>query len=452
MGLVAAVATVAAAPAALGLGSGDLESTSVRQLQSPTQLPQTPEASVPVPAVPQVSVPESPSVPSVPSVPQTPSVPEVQAPSVSVPRTPGASAPSAPGQSTSTSAAPGSAAPGATADGTGSSGGRPGSSSSRASAARSAGPAARRAQARKQRRVREHRVRRTVRRLEGCFGVLTEQERGLLSLRAGLDGPPRTRGEAASELGIGRRQAGRLEQSGMRALRDAEEGGCGAGGAYAGRQTREAVWAGEMPAFQPTSTLAAAPDARPFMAQEQLGRGDQQVAGVEASLRAGQSIPPLPTHRSPDQRPLAAMVDPGSNLMWIALLGLLALLVVPTVRSVRAGVGASNLPPGAAAALEQELAKPEPKPAETEEAPAAPHNGAQPDPAPARNGDWAWPAAVPTAVADARPTAVRTLPAAPASPSQNGHHPNRLNRPAAIAASGLASLLARELMRRRKRR
>src|SRR3954454_7999209 len=80
---------------AIGGGNGDLARVSVNQLQTPTQLPHTPSASVPVPQVPHVQTPSVPSVrtpsaqtPSVPSV-RTPSVPSVRTPSV-----PGASVPS----------------------------------------------------------------------------------------------------------------------------------------------------------------------------------------------------------------------------------------------------------------------------------------------------------------------------------------------------------------------
>src|SRR3954449_13564250 len=95
----AVIAVGVPAGSAIGLDSGGLHAVSVNQLQSPAQLPHTPDASVPVPQVPQVHVPSAPT----PSV-QTPSVqtPWVQTPvgytlsvRISAVSTPSASTPSA---------------------------------------------------------------------------------------------------------------------------------------------------------------------------------------------------------------------------------------------------------------------------------------------------------------------------------------------------------------------
>src|SRR5690349_24718042 len=89
--LAGAVMVAALAPTAgpaIGLGDAGVNSVSVPQLQTPSQLPQTPQASVPVPQVPQVSTPQV-STPQV-STPQV-STPQVSTPSV---RTPQVSTPS----------------------------------------------------------------------------------------------------------------------------------------------------------------------------------------------------------------------------------------------------------------------------------------------------------------------------------------------------------------------
>src|SRR4051794_1664376 len=88
LGAVALAVGVVVVPAgsAIGGGSDGLKAVSVSQLQSPAQLPQTPNASVPVPSVPHVQTPSVPSV-QTPSV-QTPTVPHVQPPSVPSVQTP----------------------------------------------------------------------------------------------------------------------------------------------------------------------------------------------------------------------------------------------------------------------------------------------------------------------------------------------------------------------------
>ena len=182
----------------------------------------------PLPPVPTVSVPplpgatSSPTVPTVPGGPTLPSVPILR-PSTS--QGGGTAGGSAPGRG------PSSGGSGTTS--TGGSGGSGGSGSSTPGARGRAGagkPAGKRPAVRRIRR--ERRLRKTVRRLQGCFGGLSRLERRVLALRAGIGaGSPRTRTQVARRLDVSTRRVTRLERRGVRTLRGlAGAGRCGAGG------------------------------------------------------------------------------------------------------------------------------------------------------------------------------------------------------------------------------
>jgi hypothetical protein len=113
----------------------------------------------------------------------------------------------------------------------------------------------------------------------------------LLGLRAGLDGPAVSRGQAAAQLGISRRSAARLEHRGLRALHSACAGTSGGSGSSSGgASTRLVSLATGAPALQPAVYLQSS-DAPALRPAADLGhpRGKQDVKGATAS-----SDPPSP--------------------------------------------------------------------------------------------------------------------------------------------------------------
>ena len=75
------------------------------------------------------------------------------------------------------------------------------------------------------------RLRRLVARLRGCLRTLEAGARRLLSLRAGLDGPARSRAGTARILRVSVAREGRLERRAVRALRRSAVTGCAAAAA-----------------------------------------------------------------------------------------------------------------------------------------------------------------------------------------------------------------------------
>jgi hypothetical protein len=142
-------------------------------------------------------------------------------------------------------------------------------------------PGATRRSARHRHRRYEHRLRTRVRRQRGCLASLAPATRELLGLRAGLSGPPLSRSDAATELGISRRSAARIEREGLRALKGGC-GGSGGSGTSGGASARVAALAGDAPALQPAVYL---PMASAPALQKDLGhrRGNQAVEGATAS-------------------------------------------------------------------------------------------------------------------------------------------------------------------------
>jgi hypothetical protein len=326
---------------AIGGGNGDLAKVSVNQLQTPRQLPQTPSASVPVPQVPHVQTPSVPSVqtPSVqtPSVPSTPSVPHVgtpSVPSVRTPSVPGASVPStgATGGSSGASATPSAGAAGGSSS---SSAGVSGASASKSSDGRTP---KQRARARERRRAHNRTLRREVRAMQGCLPALPETQRRVLSLRAGLDGDPRSRGETASELGLTRAEERSAERRGLRGLR----GACGAqsagSGSSGGTTPVSFVEAGAhtTPALEPQALLAAAGPGKPLKSQDEL-QGQHDVKGVVASGGDGSGGsgggPANPVESS---IPLAAATTSGTaGGVWVAIVAALVLMTAVAVFATR---------------------------------------------------------------------------------------------------------------------
>jgi hypothetical protein len=407
--LAGAVVMAALAPTAgpaLGLGDAGVEAVSVPQLQTQAQLPQTPDASVPVPSVPQVSTPSVPSAPSVPQAPSAPSVPQVSAPTV---RTPSASVPSTSTSGQSTQSAPGSspASSGPSAPQSSQPGAAPQKRGASGSRARVAPHRSAQAEphARARQRAHERHVRAEIRRFSSCLGSLAPTVRSYLSLRAGLEGPPLSRGQAADRSGIPRAQARGVERRGLRKLRSA----CGGGGST--RAHPIATTTSRMPSFQPASLLAAtggSTTAPQLVDQRQLGK--QQLNGEHAT-----SPPPseAPKEAAITSHPVASASSGGIDAAWIAILAALALMAAVATVVLRGRRDAQPAVLIAPAPARQPDPEPEPQPEPPQPAPAA-------------------------------------ITPPPAPPEPRGHDYRRAARPAAMIASGILSFAARELMRRRR--
>jgi Sigma-70, region 4 len=416
-GAVVVAALVPTAGPALGLGDDATSAVSVPQLQTQTQLPQTPDASVPVPQVPQVQTPSVPSTPQV-GTPSVPSAPHVSAPSVSVPST-GQSSQSATGGGSSGGAAAQSLGPGAQPS-------RSHGSSRRAGrvSAQSSTP-----QARAHRRARERHVRAEVRRLSSCLSSLPATERRYLSLRAGLNGAPESRGEAADDVGIPRSHARDVERRGLRRLRSACGGGGGGGSTRAQTLAHTTT---QMPTFQPTSLLVATGGSAPteFVDQKELGkRGKQAVKGESATSS------PEPNHNEghPEaavpSKPLSTASSDGIGAAWIAILAALALMAAVTMLALRSRRGGHTETVTAATAATGVPIAPPPTPAREPQPEPEPEADAEPEPA-------------------RQPPPVVSAP--PQPPEPHGRDYRKAARPAAMIASGILSFAARELMRRRR--
>jgi hypothetical protein len=249
----------------------------------------------------------------------------------------GGSGPAGGDGSGSSGAAPGASAPGTSAadDGSAGSGSTrgPGARSRNVSAASLRGsdrsPAARRQRY-------ERRLRARVKRERACLGSLPGTTRELLSLRAGLDGPPLSRGEAAGELGLTRRGAAQLERSGLRELHVTCGGGTApAGGQSGGAPSRLVALANGAPTLQPASMLTASEES-----SSDEPRGSQEVGGVTADSGADEPSPSADHSRESESTVPAnagAIGADGSSsttfpLVMAAILAGLAALVLVTLR------------------------------------------------------------------------------------------------------------------------
>ncbi len=446
-GATVLAALIPIASSARGVDTSALDGVSVRQLQNQVQLPQTPDASVPVPQVPQVSTPSvpsvtTPSVPSVPSVPQvsTPSVPSVSTPQVRVPSV-GTPSTSSGGSSTSGGSGGGGGSGGSSSGSNASSGSpSPGTPAASATAGRSgsaaARPAARRSvgsspQARARRRAaHERHLRSEVRTFQRCLGSLNGLDRRYLTLRAGLDGPPLSRAQTARELGISSSDARVIERHGLRQLRFA----CGGGSSTAGHTI--AAIAPRMARLLPASLLMATGGALTQLVDQSRLSGQHGVKGAHAS--SPESDGPG-TMRASVSRPLASASSEGIGAVWIAIVAALALMTAVALTTLRrrtapAAPAAPRRVSNVSAALSL---------------PPAPLPPAPPLPLPPRDEALVPPPPPPgpDADAEAQPQAPALTPAAPPPAPARG----RDYRRAAMLASGVISVAARELMRRRRR-
>jgi hypothetical protein len=271
-----------------------------------------------------------------------------------------------------------------------------------------------------------------VRRERGCLGFLPTTTRELLGLRAGLNGAPRTRSEAAMELGISRQSAARLERSGLRALHlgcGGSSPGSGSGGSTGAASARLASLAQGAPALQPASYLPAssAPSLRPAVDLKRP-RGSQGVDSATAS-----SPPPSsgngPVSAAATSSPLGEDGSGGPGLpivMAASLAALAALMLVALRRRAVAQQRGSTMSAAVAAPVATPRRVPDP-------APVPPTH---------ESTGWVGPSADPS------PT---PAPSAP-KPEAPGSDASRLARSATVVASSVVSFAVRELIRRRGRR
>src|SRR5829696_3769978 len=273
----------------------------------------------------QVDVPQlSPSLPKVQV-----RTPDVQVPQVRVPSSPtgsdgpvqrlGGSLPGGGGAAGSSYSGSGVSGPGAGgySGGAGSAGGgSPQGDAGSASAASSRGASSPRLTPR-QRRIRAARerraLRRGVRRLRGCLGVVSSFERRVLIMRSGISGPARSRSAVARPLGTSPRRVHDGERSGLRGLREAARStGCAGGSALSfggsaasfGDSRSEqmaiatvAVVTGGAPALRTVTTMAGGPDA-------DAAQLDTVSAGQVLGART--ATPPARPARAPCLRPRSA--------------------------------------------------------------------------------------------------------------------------------------------------
>ena len=172
------------------------------------------------------------------------------------------------------------------------------------------------------------RLRRLVARLRGCLRTLGAGARRLLSLRAGLDGPARSRAGTARILRVSVAREGRLEGRAVRALRRSAVSGCAA------------------PATPLTSGSTGATAPRSASA---FASGPAAPSGPSASLSAAHAArsPRAGRHGVPVQPPTGVdRAQTGASslggVIFAALLALLLgllLLALPETRRRLAGAG-----------------------------------------------------------------------------------------------------------------
>ncbi|MEA2422445.1 MAG: hypothetical protein QOF55_1544 [Thermoleophilaceae bacterium] len=320
----------------------------------------------------------------------------------------------------------------------------------------------------------------------------------MLGLRAGLDGAPQSRRDAALQLGISVSRAARLERRGLRTL-NATCGGsqtsAASQSAGGGATARVISLAGAAPALQPATYLPAA--ATPAAGSHP--RGSQAVKGETATSSPSSSgNGPISVAATQTSFPAGRA---GTNalplVLAVCLAALATLLLVAQRRRVLAqprgprmtatvaapvaaprraapavtdaGEGgaataqtAAIAAPGQAAATEQTAATAATGQAAATEQTAA--TSAGPESAPATTAP-AGTTPAGTAPAKSTPSLAAPgwpgpsadqqapTPASTASPTANtGSSTQRLARSASAVASGVVSFAVRELMRRRGRR
>ena len=272
--------------------------------------------------------------------------------------------------------------------------------------------------------MRERRLRSQVRKYQACLGSLNDLDRHYLTLRAGLDGAPQSQGQAARRLGISRSDARVIERHGMRQLRFA----CG-GGKSSGSGKDISARAPHMLQLQDASLLIATGGAAPaqLVDQRQLSGAQHGVKGVHASSKASEGSSKLASSVS---HALAAASEKLSAI-WFVIVAALALATAVALVTVRR----RSVPDGPPQLPRMTVARTLPPP------PPLPPVLARPE-----------------AEAEREPPPVPALQRAPEPPRFEVAQPQqtpgqaRDYRRAAMIASGLVSVAARELMRRRRGR
>ena len=273
----------------------------------------------------------------------------------------------------------------------------------------------------------ERRLRSRVKSERGCLGTLPATTRELLTIRAGLDGTPHSRSYAAEQLGISRRQAARLEHSGLRALHVA----CGGHASQADPHTIALV--NKAPALQPAAYLPVA-DAPSLQASHDGTKADARSSSAEEPKSDTSGTHPFTGGDNPTVPTAAVASDetgsPALTILMACLLAALAALMLVALRHRMRNrpatqgtvTQATAVAPVAPPARQVE---PEPMPVEPE---------------PAREE--------PEPVTTTAPT---PSPAEPTPHPTAAQRPRTLSRSAGVVASGLVSFAVRELVKRRGR-
>lgn len=228
------------------------------------------------------------------------------------------------------------------------------------------------------RRARERRFRSRVESLQGCFGVLSDSQRQVIELRAGLGGQdPRSVGQVAQELGVSRGEVASTQRQALRRLgRANRRTGCGGsvagggapvdGGGTGARVALQQLASAAMPRLQPAVLLTETGlvPASDLSSDSGLGSGSGSgdhgdVRGTEASSDSsgsglGAASGSGGTPRITRAVSAAAATNGGPEpsplvLSLMAALGL-ATLAALAVRRREGGVVAAGIPAAGAPA------------------------------------------------------------------------------------------------------
>jgi hypothetical protein len=175
--------------------------------------------------------------------------------------------------------------------------------------------------------IENRRLRGLVTRLHGCLGSLTTQSRRLLSLRAGLNGAPRSASAVARVLHVSLQREGLLEQLSLIELQTSTSGGCAGASAVrtpiyeriASQLTPSAPW---LPISAANSSPA--PASRAASAASARGPSPTQAPAVISVPSANRIV----ERASADSQSL-----PSAAIVLLAVLALaITLLVLPATR------------------------------------------------------------------------------------------------------------------------
>jgi hypothetical protein len=326
---VAAATTLAAAPAASAQLPAPLPEVQAPDVQTQIQAPQVQAPQVQLPLAPQPTNAPSPSAPRLRSARSLPSAQP-------------AGAPSGGGQSSGGSGQSGGS--GSASSSPSSAGGQ--SSSARVRASSSGG-------ARAERRPppgvrREARLRRTVRRLQGCLPALGSFERRVLELRSGIGGQALSVGAVARRLDVSAARVRATEGSGLNHLRRADSrfgcGGHGGGGAHGSRVSNRSIGLAVASAAAITRASNPLPLSAPAAARSDPGSAGpdaQGIAGAQASSSPKDDGLKLDTRAR--QAAASGSDFPLALIVIVALLLLLPIAALATLRRRGPAAAASEV-------------------------------------------------------------------------------------------------------------